>query len=316
MTAATILVSCSNESVEIRGEEQVKVGFSTLLTRGSSINSAADVASAGGFSVWAYKHTGPWTTAIDKTILIDNAGGYGHVTSVDGVTWDYGAPQYWPLVKKVSFFAYTPHGYASWDGTLTNDDIPVIECTVPLTAADQKDMMIAVPVYDDKGPDPVQENFHHALSRITFSALKADNLENKVVKINSIAINGVNNKGTTPLLTPVVWSVNELSKQDYKLSVLGGSLNNISLTISTDQDLLPSGGTLFMMPQTFPSGANLVIEFTNDGKNLRWSGEIPAPTTWEVGKSYHYKLLIDGDLVAVICGQLESPSTGTDWGNY
>ncbi len=315
---AVLFASCAEGEVEKSGETVGDIGFTTHLTRGGSIDNAKAVAEAGGFDVWAYKHTGAWASAPDKTILIDNTGGgYGHVTSDDeGATWDYGPLQAWPAGGgKVSFFAFAPHGGADWDGTLDAEGVPVITYEVPEATGSQKDLMIATPVIDATGATAdgkVKEVFHHALSRITFSALKVPEMEGNKVIVTGVGFNNLLNSGSAALRTPVSWS-HDGRTGDCWVSVAGGALTNTILGHLEAQDITAGGGDMFLMPQTFGTDADIIVVFTVDDVELSWSGPIPAPEAWEPGTSYNYKILVDGDMIFLVCGSLEAPGSGSAW---
>lgn len=310
--AVAVLTSCAAENVETRGAENTEIGFSTLLTRGTSIADAAGVAHEGGFSVWAYRHTGNWNAASDKTIYLDNAGGYCHVTSADGVEWDYGTPKYWPMGKMISFFACAPHGYATPTGNYLSD-VPEISCEVPGDAAAQKDFMIATPVIDAVGPDPVREVFHHVMSRVTFSARKAD-LMAEEVKITSIELRNISSTGTTALNSSISWDVGAAT---HTSTISGASLLDVALDTQTAQNITAADGAMFLMPQNLTAAAEIAVTFiVGEDLELSWAGPITSPTTWIPAKSYNYSILVDYDKVVIICGQLESPNDGGNWGEF
>ncbi len=316
---AALLASCAKEKVETSGETGGGIGFTTHLTRGTGIDNAAGVAAAGGFDVWAYAHTGGWSAATDKAILIDNTGsGYGRATSADaGATWDYGTPKMWPIGRKVSSFAYAPHGKATVTGT--DAYVPVIRYEVPTAAAGQVDLMIAAPVIDATAATAageVPEVFHHALSRISFQAFKAAGMAGNDVVIKRVVLENIQYKGYAKLETSpaVSWTLDP-ALSDFEVSVADGSLKNMLLGTTPD-DILSAGGTMFMMPQTLGISASMIVEFSVDDVELIWEGPIPAPSTWLPGRAYNYKLGINADMVMVICGSLEAPGTGSDWGTY
>ena len=306
------LVSCEKGMVESIDEKVEEIDFSVHfthdgeLTKGSVIANAAGVANASGFDVWAYSHTGLWASALDKTIIINNTGlGYGHVTSSDaGLTWSYGTTQVWPLNKRVSFFAYAPHGKATLNGTV--NDVPKIDYVVPSSVAAQPDLMIATPVYNRLGNIPVNEIFNHALSRIKFSASKSNATLGEVI-ITGIEIRNIYSKGSTTLEvpSPTSWTVDNMVTDSYVLSSAAGGLTGAPLT-NNEQDIISSTGTMFLMPQTLNASAELYITFTVKGYNMNWTTPIPSPEVWLPGKTYNYQLLIDGDIVIVFCGEMES----------
>jgi hypothetical protein len=310
----SFLVSCNKETIEKPGEKVEGIGFAVHFkqdagaTKGSAITNAAGVATAGGFSVWAYSYIGTWSSIPAKTGIFVGT----QVTSLDGgLTWDYGTPQLWPLGERVSFFAYAPHGSA----TFSNFDaqgVPVINYEAPVNVTNHVDLMIAGQQLDKLGPDPVNEQFSHALSQIRFSAAKVGHTTSNVT-INSIEVSSVKYSGSTPLLLPVAWTVNPTSR-NYTLSIGNGLLSNTILTATT-QEILASGQAMFMMPQTLDATAQITVSFSIDNLSLNWTAPLPEPVVWLPGRSYNYQLIIDGNMVMVMCAQLESPTDGT-WGDY
>ena len=321
--AVATFVSCKKETIERPEEKSAAIGFVTCfmqennleqgaLARGYEINNAADVATRGGFDVWAYSYTGTWSSLPTTTGLFVET----NVTSSDGgLTWDYGTPQKWPPGKSVSFFAYAPHGAATPNG-FDAQGVPKISYEVPANVGSHIDLLIADQRTDLSGPDPVDEQFSHALSRIRFSAAKAGYSANNVI-ITSIEVSTIQYSGSASLKLPVVWTPTPATPatRDYTLSTGNGLLrNDISLT-TTMQDVLTTGQTMFMMPQTMDAAARITVSFSVDGLNLSWTAPLPAPVTWLPGKSYNYQLVVDGEMVIVMCAQLESPTDGT-WGEY
>jgi hypothetical protein len=325
--AAVLVVSCSKQTIETPpatdGEGEI-IRFTTpgVLSRGSEITDKAGVATAGGFAVWALNHSGLWASGSAKTPIIDTTGdGYGVVTSSDGgTTWSYGTPAEWPL-GRVSFFAYAP--YTTFAGSLTGsltvispdaEGVPQIRYRVPREAVEQVDLMIADPVYNRLGRDPVTESFHHALSRVRFTAAKTSDLASDVVKVLLVRIDDISCEGTASLKTPVVWTPIATSQNFPLATVDNGSLQDLALTTS-QQNLHTTTGTMFVLPQTLGSGtANLTVTYQINGLQLSWAGKLPT-TAWEPGKAYLYQLLIGTDMVMVISGNIESPGDGT-WGDY
>jgi hypothetical protein len=308
------LVSCNKETIEKPGEQGEEIGFAVHfthdegLTKGSVITDAAGVATKGGFDVWAYFYTGTWSSVPAKTGIFVGT----QVTSLDGgLTWDYGTLQLWPLGKRVSFFAYAPHGSAT-SSSFDAQGVPIINYEVPVNVTNHVDLMIADQRLDLFGPAPVDEQFSHALSQIRFSAAKVGYMTNNVI-INSIEVSSVKYSGSTPLQLPVVWAVNPTTRS-YALSIGNGLLSSTSLT-ATMQEILTAGQAMFMMPQTLDAAAQITVSFSRDNLNLNWTAPLPAPVVWLPGKSYNYQIVVDGDMVMVMCAQLEFPTDGT-WGEY
>ncbi|MCL2693245.1 MAG: fimbrillin family protein [Rikenellaceae bacterium] len=303
---AIISVSCGQEMVERRGEgdsaggdESRRVGFVMPSERGSVISTASDVAQAGGFTVWAYTHAGNWPTT-NVNVLNGT-----RVTSPDnGITWSTETPLYWATFRSfLSFFAYAPANSATMDGR-DADGVPQINYTVDDDPVAQKDLLIAAPMLDRVGPDPVGVNFSHALSRIRFSAIKDVSITEEI-RIVGIELQNIYSNGTAALRFPISWTVNTNSAKDYSLTNLsGGGLNDILLTDS-DQLLTASNGELFLMPQNLDRSSdvpNIVVSYTtSDGISF---GILHTHTItgfpvggWLPGKTYTYQLHIEYSMI-------------------
>lgn len=310
---ALAAVSCQKETVESGSDSGI--GFFTLLTRGNAVVNPADVAAAGGFRVWGYKHSGNWPAAVSSTIFNGT-----YVTSDDnGATWSYsGAYGVWPARDNVSFFAFAPAGIAG-SGIDDSQAVPVVGFSVDNDPASQGDLLIAHQVLNRRGPDPVEVIFEHALSRISFSARKTIETVGDVY-VASLELRNIYYTGSAPLLTPVSWTVNPATTQ-YTLSTTNGLLADTAPSLTTSwQTISTSDGIMFLMPQTLAPTAELVITFWYSGpltsreftSTINLSEVFPA---WETGTPYNYQLLFDGEVVVVIGATLQSITSG-DWGQY
>jgi hypothetical protein len=299
-------VSCAKEVVDTKENNNLPIDFSTLLTRGSTIFGAQDVAALGGFRVWGYAHLNNWVLASTKEPLFSST----LVTSPNnGVTWSYGTPVNWPEGQKVSFFACAPAGVSTI--TANGVDVPKIDFTIDPNVVNQIDLLVAREMFDLVGPNPVNVVFDHALSRIRFSALKYPDFDGKVV-ITSIKLTNLYFKGAT-LFCPPAWNVDNSSVTDYTVSVSSGTLENLPLTTS-EQYISSSTGTLFLMPQTLirASGTpQMIVTFTVGDQEMSFTCPLSLPDEWVTGKPYTYQLLIDGETVRVIV--IDTDVWLTDW---
>lgn len=309
VVAAT--VSCREETTERGGSD---IGFRTLVTRGDAVDDAADVASGGGFRVWGYRHPDSWPTA-SYTTLFDGT----LVTSGDnGATWNYsGVYGVWPTGDRVSFFAYAPADVA---GTAIDNAmaVPEVGFTVAADPASQADLLIANQMLDRVGPDPVQVVFEHALSRIVFLASKTTETAG-AIRVTSLELRNIKYTGSTPLLTPVVWAVDD-AKTDYALSAEDGHLEDMALD-TTWQPLSTSAGTMFLMPQTLDAATVLVVRFRYENhpdiRELISELNLPEVSpTWTAGKPYTYRLLFDGEEIVIIGATLQPADPDGEWGEY
>ncbi|MCL2562374.1 MAG: fimbrillin family protein [Rikenellaceae bacterium] len=316
LLAAALFAGCGEELIETRNANIIEFSpfRSTSFTRGIAVNNPADIAAQGGFKVWGYRHTGTWlgsgVTLFDGTT----------VTSTDGgVTWSYGTPVHWPMNELVSFFGYAP---ASAAGVVTVPigTPPQLICEVAVDPAAQIDLLIAVPQLDRHGYIPVEMNFRHVLSRVTFSARKAAGVTAEI-RISKIELRNLYRFGTTDFMTHV-WTPTGVSS-NFVLTTAAGLLENTALTTSS-QMLSTTAGTMFMMPQTLvsrpggsPPDAELWVTFTAHGYEFEYMVSTFPSAAWQSGVSYNYELLLDGfTVVAIIRGELENPITGPGWGSY
>ena len=296
--------ACTKEVVESRADKNLRIDFSTLLTRGSAISGNQSLALAGGFHVWGYSYSdaGSWatTTPVARSAVFEG----DRVTSLNGATWSYGEPKKWPENEKISFFAYAPYNCA--DGVEYDiNGVPQIAFSVDNIPALQKDLLIATPVYDRVGPNPVNIIFDHALSRIHFSALVSGEV-NAAIKVTNVTLKNLYYRGTASLQTPVVWDVDLSSVRDYSLSTALGlqdvGLTSVAQSISTEE--------LFLMPQTLDRVVQIpemTVTFTvgelGQEQEFNYTCPIPKPEgdkKWKPGRSYDFRICIDGESIEVI----------------
>ena len=223
---------------------------------------------------------------------------YNAKASQSGVKWVVGSNNYWPgPSKKVSFFAYAPFsdnnsGIALSDQTANG--VPTITYTVPSTAADQSDLLVATALdQDGSGTSSPALSFSHALCGVKFAVGSMEGITN----ITKIIISGVNNKGTLEI--GGAWNVDNSSTSNYTIDKTS---NPISVSGISNLDITSGDDLLFLMPQEVPSGATLTI--TADGKE--YSTTI-AGESWAMGAMVTYKLSINK-----ITGKYEFNVTSTD----
>jgi hypothetical protein len=304
--AATLVWGCNSERVD-RGEAgDAGISFSTRLsTRGTVVADAAGLATAGGFDVWAFGHTGAWSAsaAAGKTAIMDAL----PVTSTDGgTTWSYGEPQEWPS-GNVSFFAYAPSESATVT-TKEADGTPKISYTVAGDVADQLDLFIASPVKDQNSMMyPSEESkvnivFKHALSRISFSGLLTDADDSRTITVKEITLNNLYSAGTTPLTDPAVWTLSGSATTDYTVSVESGTLLG---TTFTDEGVSLTGDDdyLFLMPQTVVRTLDqptMDVTLMVNGVETTYSAQVFSPAVWVPGRSYNYQLAVSPNDLRII----------------
>lgn len=296
---AAAALSCGKERVESGNRPDLAdIAFATPSSRGAQVNTAAKLAEAGGFNVWAYSHAGNWVSNPAKTALLAETA----VTSANGASWVYSPAKDWPADgNNVSFFAYGPRASATVTGN-TPQGVPTISFTVAADPLQQKDLQIAAPVYDQFGMDhpdgkPVSLFFNHALSLVHFTA-RIDGEMTQTVKVRKIELRNLYYQGSTTLEIPVAWNLVTSATHNYALSI-GSGLNDLALTTST-QGITAPNGSLFLMPQTLRAEVELAVTLDVDGGTVSYAGPIPAPEAWIPGKAYEYQIIIDHDAIKVI----------------
>ena len=205
-------------------------------------------------------------------------------------------PKIWAsTASTLKFYAVYPY----MDGTNarqklvqpTTGSLPYVAFEASTDIANQTDLMTAEPPinYTSTGgmPHVVPLKFYHALTAIRFGI--GSNLSgNKTIK--SIEFQGIKNAGRFDLATKT-WS-NQSGAQNFKLDNLNqptsGTLNTV---------IVKDGNTFLMVPQTLPSGAKIVITFTDNSHiTANIGGKTWAPGTTktymmtEKNSSWEYKI--------------------------
>ena len=313
---AAAFAACGEETVE-RNVDPVETGtigfaaYSGAFTRAGEINAPVDMAAAGfGGFAYSYAKTSDWNTPVGKATLFNNqrvTGAPGPNGGADGLEWSYGEPIHWPTGKKVTFFAYAPYDGGAAAGDDNGDGVPEIAYDVTR----QVDLLVAGEVFDKAPqPEPVQENFRHALSQIVLKARKTDEGGQSEVVITGITFMNAVNRGRVALRHPIAWTTS------LRGNYTPGHLPDMPLGI-TAENVLDGDPRRFVIPQSL-SGTTLVVMFTVDGFPKRWDGPVPTPEGWQPGIRYTYTLNITGDLVAIVCGdnELDPLDPNGNWGEF
>ena len=189
-------------------------------------------------------------------------------------------PVMWlPSASTLKFYAVYPY----MNGTnasqklvqATTGSLPYVAFEASTDILNQTDLMTAKtdPInYTATGGSPhvVPLKFYHALTAIRFGI--GSNLSwNKTIK--SIEFQGIYKSGHFDLVTKT-WS-NQSDQQNFKLDDINKSTVGTPNTV-----IVKDGNTFLMVPQTLPSGAKIVITFT-DGTHVTANigGKVWAPRT-------------------------------------
>ena len=236
--------------------------FDRALTRGAQINTA-DITEFGVSSAICMKASS-YTAVGCGSLFYDQSVG-------SGVATDYS----WPTnAYRVSFYAYYPYGNANLalSSLATDRGIPAYTYTVPEDAADHVDVMTAN-VLDMLGGQqtPVNLSFQHRLAAIRF---RLTNTGDNPMIVKSVTIAGVKYTGT---LRNASWTLGS----DTRSSVLACNDTEVESGETVD---LTDGNYMFMLPQTLPATAKVILETE---KNT-FEGTISG--LWAAGQVYTFSI--------------------------
>ena len=174
-----ITASCSKSEVINAPAAETPITFNPYSGRTpetkATIATIDDLA-ASGFQVYAFMDNttadaiveGTGTNQADKPYMDKE------VTSEDGENWTYSGNIYWPASNYLDFVAYGLNANVTEDQTVRTK----IYYTIPETVSEQKDLLVAAPIIDerldqsaqaDETASTVNLQFSHLLSRVGFS---------------------------------------------------------------------------------------------------------------------------------------------------
>lgn len=238
-------------------------------------------------------------------------------------SWMYDLPRYWFINGYHHFFAFAPFEDIS---VLDNNSekYPVIQYTVSERGIDQKDILwsfgeLINRIYIEGVSDNVNFIMHHALSRISFSAvLSGSYTKGEKVKIVKIVLKNLYQNGISHFyfsdtsISEGTWITDPEFMADFVALESSSTEHNeiksdLWLTESV-QNIFTENGAFFMMPQVFSgrtAGAMPLIEVTfnrqSDNKdivqefNLNSPVEISGISAWNPGQAINYQLTYTGD---------------------
>lgn len=208
LTAGMLLIAASctkNEVVEVN-QDGNEIQYSVVANKATK---AADIYcninKPSEFTVYAESSDGKTYINGDK------------ITSSDkGATWvNESGTRFWPNGLSLDFYAVV-NGTINWNVTAEGTaPATIVNYEVPTTVSDQKDLLYAVKMKQEKGAtaeatEAVSLNFRHALSQIVFQAKNTN--ENLYVEISGVRIVNVANKNTFTF--PTADTDNELLVDD------------------------------------------------------------------------------------------------------
>ncbi len=320
--------SCQKEIVEsapIPSEDRITFSVDSVSTRGSVITSS----NISSMVTFCYTSAG----VFDPTLLPNHmykaevqytAGNEWVIQSASGnaianTTWDGGAYH--------SFFSIAPYEIIADGNSIfsspTTSGSPTLDYQIPQNPLDHKDLLYSsrIDAIDyDISNRPVNLKFKHALSKISFSASKSD-YEAPGAVVEQVTVKAFNfsniwNAATFTFEEGVsdeyigVWDYTNSGPkvQDMETTIINGGINSNTLS-SVMTNITTTNGVVMPLPQGFATEAVMTVvmditkSVTIDG-NLttvtneyikQFPLETVSPQGWEMGKSYHYKFMYNGD---------------------
>ena len=313
--AAVSFTACQKDEVINEVPQDQAIGFGTYVgrdaqTKASVINET--VLRTHGFGVYAYyTNDGDYDDENSELNFMWDE----QVTYDDG--WDYTNKKYWPSEtgKKFTFIAYAPAtGNNNISNKLNNNSThtgdPTFTFTVNSTVANQTDLLYAaIKNYGTKTVNDVQNfTFHHALSRIGFSAKPSNG--NDKISITSISIKGkFTSSGTFNIATGNFLTANNTAEVTYTPTVSDTEISgNAATSITTDGNyimIIPTEKFKEDNPLNPINNDNIIvtvnysIQVKDANMNGGYSAAIPKTETgtidhivFEKGKAYTIVLTI------------------------
>ena len=190
-----------------------------------------------------------------------------------GDTWTTEIPYFWPK-RPLSFYAWYPYEGEGFSVSDANPrDYPTLSYTVPDDASKQKDVMWA-----STGTN-TSLNFEHLLTAVKF--VVGDDLPPCVIK--RVTLVGVKYKGTCNFGNNRAWDLADGTK-DFKQEWVDNVVEG-----DPDEAITAEGETFFMLPQTLPKGAKVVVTLNDGSQDFNVSAPIEG-TEWPVGKAVTYRI--------------------------
>ena len=208
-------------------------------------------------------------------------------TYTDGV-WETDETYYWPGAEHtLQFYAWAPIE-GSFSPTPTSPAELKFGYTVPTDVTAQQDIVVAQTPRAGDYKQAVPLSFKHICTAVRFVV----GAQMQPGTIQSISLNGVYNAGTYDMS-----GLSETSAGSWALTGTGNfkqSLNKaMTGTEGQGEEITLVEGTFMMLPQTLPSGAEVVVEFQDDATgNLRTLRASIAGSEWPMGKTVTYQLAI------------------------
>lgn len=270
-------------SLPIGVYEQDGICTASAATRGAKFDNAEDIKTL-GMQVWAN-----YTVNDTSTLFFPIEG--------EEFAWDtvnnyyISDPQYfWPGAGTIDFVAITNAPADSFTANLNSAGTAVesLSYTVPNTATEQNDIVIATASVSGDNNESVAIDFKHAMAAVNVKIGSVAKGE-----ILSIKLTNIYNKGSF-YPKQRVWVADKTSTTAFDVEMTGGKF--VSNGSTTGNPLVHDADATFMMiPQNPGDNAEMEIVFKNsEGDTKTLKGSI-AGDNWDMGKTISYVVSIGED---------------------
>ena len=270
-------------SLPIGVYKQEGIFTANAATRGAKFDNAEDIKTL-GMQVWAN-----YTVNDTSTLFFPIEG--------EEFAWDtvnnyyISDPQYfWPGAGTIDFVAITNAPADSFTANLNSAGTAVesLSYTVPNTATEQNDIVIATASVSGDNNESVALDFKHAMAAVNVKIGSVAKGE-----ILSIKLTNIYNKGSF-YPKQRVWVADKTSTTAFDVELTGGKF--VSNGSTTGNPLVHDADATFMMiPQNPGDNAEMEIVFKNsEGDTKTLKGSI-AGDNWDMGKTISYVVSIGED---------------------
>lgn len=273
VTLIALLVSCHRDELpveDITGAISFDIAYQTRAVTEYTDDAGANPLTS--MSVFAYLTDGDWSASATPNFMYNKQVARTGV----GAPWIYTPLLYWVPNKQHSFFAYVPHVESNtrFDLSLpTQTGAPQFTYKPEMDVAKHIDLLYADPVYNKSNPstsganNPIQFNFHHALTKITFSAglesgyAITSQQTGTTVTVEAITLSNLWGIGLFTFGNPVSWipdtQADDKDNPDYYVNtfdITDPGLAEIKLD-ATKQNITTNKGAMMVIPQNITGRA-------------------------------------------------------------
>lgn len=292
------LTEC-NMNIDMEGEK-IFFDVESVESKGSSIVSASNMET---MCVSAYEGS-----LFSNSSVVGNFFKEVEVRHVASA-WITETEYYYPFDGYVSFFAFAPF---IQDKTVCSSEnyskgFYSLEYSPPENVTDQVDFCVAKPVLNKtKSAGPVQFQFQHVLSSVSFSASYEGELQSGLsLKVDELILNGLVSRKilqTSDNSPYFFWSSDGSRDRSYVLMRSNHQLTGMALPLNPASLVLNGDGTdgmLFLLPQKLTGSETLTVKmgwYDGDTKIIGRTLSLSFPPgEWTAGEviKYHLKLQVN-----------------------